>query len=410
MVIFFIVLCLVTNPLFAFAQTVPQPAGSSTAVGTNSAEIDELNKQIAERKDKVKQLEETIAKYNKNIAQKQTEGISLKNQLSILDNHIAKAQTDIELTQEKIKQAQLEIEALQLTIAGKEAVMEKQKKIITKIIQSINADKRKNYLEVLLTNNSFAEFYDQLQYTTNVYSDLGQSIKVLRLVKEDLQAKQKQVASRKKTYETLKSDLEGKRQKLTDQSKAKETLLVQTKSSELKFKTLLASLKQQYQAMINEQRAYEDQVRKKLAQENKLGASVGAFSWPLLSRTITATFHDPDYPFRNVFEHSAIDIRASQGTPVRAAAAGYVARAKVCSLASCYSYVLIVHTGNLSTLYGHLSRVDVAGDQFVNRGDMIGFSGGKPGTVGAGPFVTGPHLHFEVRLNGIPVDPMGYLE
>ncbi len=398
-VIFVVILCLVNNPVFAFAQT----AGSS-------AEIDQLNKQIAEKKDTIKQLEDTIAKYNKNIAQKQTEGISLKNQLSILDNHIAKAQTDIELTQEKIKQAQLEIEALQITIADKEAVMEKQKKIITKIIQSINADKRKNYLEVLLTNNSFAEFYDQLQYTTNVYTNLGQSIKVLRLVKEDLQTKQKQVESRKKTYEVLKADLEGKRQKLSDQSRAKENLLVQTKSSELKYKTLLASLKQQYQTVINEQRTYEEQVRKKLAQQNKLGDSVGAFSWPMPNRTITATFHDPDYPFRNVFEHSAIDIRASQGTPVKAAAAGYVARAKVCSLASCYSYVLIVHTGNLSTLYGHLSHVNAQGDQFVNKGDVIGYSGGRPGTVGAGPFVTGPHLHFEVRSNGIPVDPMGYLE
>lgn len=398
MVIFLIILGLVSNPLFALAQTA------------NSAEIDQLNKQIADRKNTIQQLQDTIDKYNKNIAQKQTEGISLKNQLNILDNHIAKAQTDIELTQEKIKQAQLEIEALQLTIADKEAVMERQKKIITQIIQNINADKRKNYLEVLLTNNSFAEFYDQLQYTTNVYSDLGRSIKVLRLVKEDLQAKQKQIAQRKKTYENLKADLEGKREKLQDQSKAKENLLVQTKSSELKFKTLLTSLKQQYQAQINEQHVFEEQLRKKLAQENKLGASVGAFSWPLPNRTITASFHDPDYPFRNVFEHSGIDIRASQGTPVRAAAAGYVARAKICSSASCYAYVLIIHTGNLSTLYGHLSQVNAQGDQFVSKGDIIGYSGGRPGTVGAGPFVTGSHLHFEVRLNGIPVDPMGYLE
>lgn len=398
MVIFLIILGLISSPIFVLAQTA------------NSSEIDQLNKQIAEKKDKIKELEDTINKYNKNIEKKQTEVKSLKNTLSILDNHITKAETDIELTQEKIKQAQLEIEALQLTIADKEAVMEKQRKIITKIIQNINADKRKNYLEVLLTNSSFAEFYDQLQYTMNVFTDLGQSVKVLRLVKEDLQTKQAQIASKKKTYENLKTELESKRGKLQDQSKAKEILLVETKSSELKYRTLLASLKQQYQAVINEQRAFEDQVRKKLAQQNKLGDSVGSFSWPLPSRTITASFHDPDYPFRNVFEHSAIDIRASQGTPVRAAAAGYVARAKVCGTASCYAYVLIVHTGNLSTLYGHLSRIDVGSDQFVNKGDVIGLSGGRPGTVGAGPFVTGPHLHFEVRLNGIPVDPMGYLQ
>lgn len=397
-VVFLLIVGFALSPVFVLAQTA------------NSAEIDLLNKQIAERKDKIKELEDTIAKYNKNIEQKQTQAVSLKNQLSILDNHINKAQTDIELTQEKIKQAQLEIEALQLTIADKEAVMERQKKIITKIIQGINADKQKDYLEVLLTNNNFADFYDQLQYTTSIYKDLGKSLKVLRLVKEDLKTKQDQVASRKKTYETLKISLEEKQEKLKGQSKAKEVLLVETKSSELKYKTLLASLKQQYQTVINEQRAYEDQVRKKLAQENKLGSSTGPFLWPLPSRTITATFHDPDYPFKNVFEHSAIDLRASQGTPVRAAASGYVARAKTCTVSSCYAYVLIVHTGNLSTLYGHLSRIDVAGDQFVSKGDVIGLSGGKPGTVGAGPFVTGPHLHFEVRLNGIPVDPMGYLE
>ncbi len=396
-VIFFIIMGLILNPVFALAQTI------------NSAEIEELNKQIAQRKDKIKELEETINKYNKNIEQKQTQAVSLKNQLSILDNHINKAETDLELTQEKIKQAQLEIEALQLTISDKEAIMNKQRKIITKVVQGINADKRKNYLEVLLTNSSFAEFYDQLQYTMNVFTDLGQSVKVLRLVKEDLEAKQAQVASRKKTYEDLKTELLAKQDKLKDQSKAKENLLVETRSSELRYKTLLSSLKQQYQTVINEQRSYEDQVRKKLALENKLSTSIDVLTWPVPSRVVNAYFHDPDYPFLNVFQHSGIDIRASQGTPIRAAASGYIARAKLCSTASCYSYVLIIHTGSISTLYGHLSRVDVTGDQFVQKGDIIGLSGGRPGTVGAGPFVTGPHLHFEVRLNGIPVDPMGYL-
>ncbi|TSC84845.1 MAG: Peptidase M23 [Parcubacteria group bacterium Gr01-1014_13] len=397
LVIFLIIVGLIFNPVFALAQTV------------NSAEIEELNKQIAQRKDKIKELEETINKYNKNIQQKQTQAVSLKNQLSILDNHINKAQTDIELTQEKIKKAELEIEALQLSIADKEAIMEKQKKIISKIVQGINADKRKNYMEVLLTNNSFAEFYDQLQYTMNVFTDLGKSVKILRLVKEDLQTKEAQVASRKKTYENLKTELLAKQDKLKGQSKAKENLLVETRSSELRYKTLLSSLKQQYQSVINEQRAFEDQVRKKLALENKLNNSIDVLTWPVPSRVVNATFHDPDYPFRNVFQHSGIDIRASQGTPIRAAASGYVARAKICSTSSCYAYVLIVHTGSVSTLYGHFSRVDVVGDQFVQKGDIIGLSGGRPGTVGAGPFVTGPHLHFEVRLNGIPVDPMGYL-
>lgn len=280
-------------------------------------------------------------------------------------------------------------------------------------MQNVNAQDQKSYLEILLTNKSFSDFYNQVQYLENIYTDLGSSIKLLRLMKEDLEAKKKQIEDKKTLYEQLKKDLEEKKNNLKEQANIKQNLLAQTHSSELKYRTLLSSLKQQYQAVENEVRNYEEQVRKKLAEEEKFKqlqeAGSVILSWPVLGRYITSIFHDPDYPYRNVFEHSGIDIRSPQGSPVKAAAAGYVARAKRCSNSSCYSYVLIVHTGDISTLYGHLSTVLVEADQFVNRGDIIGYSGGTPGTVGAGPFVTGPHLHFETRLNGIPVDPRRYL-
>ncbi len=160
----------------------------------------------------------------------------------------------------------------------------------------------------------------------------------------------------------------------------------------------------------NEQKTFEDQVRRKLEAQDKIQKDGAvALSWPTEGRYITASFHDVNYPFKNVFQHSAIDIRAKQGTIIRAASAGYVAKARRCTTSACYSYVLIVHTGEISTVYGHMSGILVNDNQFVNRGDIIGYSGGTPGTVGAGPFVTGAHLHFEVRKNGIPVDPMNYL-
>jgi len=131
------------------------------------------------------------------------------------------------------------------------------------------------------------------------------------------------------------------------------------------------------------------------------------FSWPANpSSGITAIFHDPGYPFKNLFQHPGIDVRTSVGTQVHAAAGGYVAWNKTSK--SYGNYTMIVHSGGFATIYAHLSKFIAKPDTFVQRGDVIGLSGGAPGMQGAG-LSTGAHLHFEVRLNGIPTDPSSYL-
>ena len=118
-------------------------------------------------------------------------------------------------------------------------------------------------------------------------------------------------------------------------------------------------------------------------------------------RLITAYFHDPDYPYRYLFEHSGLDTATPMGTPLRAAEAGYVAR--VAYGTRWYgNYLMIIHNNNLATLYAHLNNINVKTDQYVSKGQIIGATGNSG-------FSSGPHLHFEVRYNGVPVNPLGYL-
>jgi murein DD-endopeptidase MepM/ murein hydrolase activator NlpD len=98
--------------------------------------------------------------------------------------------------------------------------------------------------------------------------------------------------------------------------------------------------------------------------------------------------------------HPGIDIGVPTGTPIHAAAAGTVV---YCGWEEGYGNLVVIdHHNGLATAYGHQSRVAVSCGQNVAQGDVIGYSG-------CTGFCTGPHVHFEVRVNGTPVDPLGYL-
>jgi murein DD-endopeptidase MepM/ murein hydrolase activator NlpD len=126
--------------------------------------------------------------------------------------------------------------------------------------------------------------------------------------------------------------------------------------------------------------------------------AMGMFRWPLNTGRITDRF-GANQSWRRGIRHQGVDIGASTGTTVYAAASGTVSQATYNS--SLGNFVTIDHGNGYSTLYAHASSLLVRAGQKVSKGEIIA-------RVGNTGFSTGPHLHFEIRRNGTPVDPMQF--
>jgi murein DD-endopeptidase MepM/ murein hydrolase activator NlpD len=120
---------------------------------------------------------------------------------------------------------------------------------------------------------------------------------------------------------------------------------------------------------------------------------------------ISAEFHADDYPFP--FQHTGVDFPVMQGTTVRAPADGTVIEVSDQNGLG-FNFLKIEHEEGVVTLYGHITESLVEVGDTVVAGEPIAKSGGMPGTKGAGAFTTGSHLHMELQIDGVPVDPMEY--
>ncbi len=384
---------------------------SGDGVGESEVSLNEIQRQLEEKKKKISDLKNQITKYEQSIRTRQKEVASLGNQIAILNEQIQKNESEIELARNEIDSTNIEIRETETRIVETERAIEQQKQRIAGFVNLLFRMDRKQPFEVFLEHSSLSDYVIQ----QGVAERLQVKVKESKLA---LDSERKQLALKQDTLQDKKLELVKLTQQLADRNDLLERnrlvrtqVLTDTKNSENTFRAALQDLKAEQNFINADIQDLEESIRKKVSEGGlqklkELGSAT--LQWPVPNAGITATFHDPDYPFKYIFEHPAIDIRASQGTPIRAPAPGFVARTKDGGKRG-YSYLMLVHNDGISTVYGHVSAFNVVEDQFVNQGDIVAFTGGRPGTHGAGPLTTGPHLHFEVRVNGIPDDPLQYL-
>ena len=376
---------------------------------SNNPEIDELNNSIKQRRTELENIKKQQEKYQKEIEEKQNQRASLENQLALVQAKTAETELGLSQVKIDIETTNLEIQKVTLEISDQDEKISDNKDHLGSALNLLSHEDGKSQLEILLLNTQLTDYINQVRYLEDINSKISDNLSTLRITKDRLEENQAKLSANSEKLRQLKNDLEEKQVVLASEKDSKSFLIDQTKSSETEYQSRLAEVRQEQAAASADVLNLEKTLRDKINQLGKdnIKLTYNGFIWPIASRTITAFFHDPSYPFRRIFEHPAIDIRSPQGTPIHAAASGYVGRAKDGGLG--YSYIMLLHADGLSTVYGHVSKIYVKEDEYVTQGQIIGLSGAMPGTPGAGPLTTGPHLHLEVRLNGIPVDPTTYL-
>ncbi len=374
-----------------------------------NGEIRQLNGEIRSNQELLERLDRQKKEYSQAISQKRDEAKTLANELSIIDNRIAKAEIEIENTKAQMTEVDLEIKRTSIEIEEKTDKIEKEKRDIGNILKLIYRESDVSALEVLLLNDSLAEFLNRVKYLEDINKEMGDSLEELKKLKSELEDKKAELDVENENLVKLKSELERNKLALKDERQNKDFILAETKNSEKEYQNLLAAAKKEQDNAAAEIANLERSVRLKMEslRKDKIELNENGLIWPVSGRYITTYFHDPEYPFRYLFEHPAIDIRSPQGSPIYAPASGYVARVSLNGTA--YGYIMLIHGDGLSTVFGHISKSFVGDEEYVVQGQKIALSGGLPGTTGAGRLTTGPHLHFEVRKDGVPVNPLEYL-
>lgn len=378
----------------------------SVLLAAPNEDIKELQAEIQNKKAEVESITRQLDEYRSRITEYNNKADSLAGDVALLENQQALAELDITATQTEIDAEYLEIELLQEQMVSTEAELVARKASLKDVLFELNKQSVRNGpLEVLIGAQDFSDVFRAASQLADMNTDLQKALAATQQTRLTQQEQEAKRADRLTSLTELEQELLSKASALEATKNAKLVLMSETQESENEYRALLAELRQEQQAVAARIGELQKNIDQRLADADSSESGSTVITWPLSGR-ITALFHDTTYPFRNLFEHSGLDIAVAQGTAVEAAAPGIVAWAKTGRMYG--NYVMIIHANGMATLYAHMSRLDVVQDQYVARGEVIGLSGGRAGSPGAG-FSTGPHLHFEVREDGIPVDPFKYL-
>lgn len=396
-------LALVTAAVVALAAATGAAAGD---IVSQKQQVDEKLEQLKSHIATIQQREEGL---RSEIAQVNGQISALESKVGTVSSQLTGLKRDLGLRKQRLAALRelYKLETQRLIALGRQ--FRTAERHLDRRIVDLYQQGRPTTVDVVLEATSIQDFLDTMDFVTKISAEDRRIVVAVATARKDMsaarlrtkkvaagvQAEARVIAARASQVSLVRSQLLTQQGQLADTRSAKaqslDTLNAQERQDAEEMDALAAA-----SARLGDQiRVAQEAARRAAEQKGQAQtAAPGRLQWPA-SGPVTSPFGP-----RWGRMHTGIDIGAAMGSPVVAAAAGTVI---VAGWADGYGNTVVVdHGGGMATLSGHQSQIDVTVGQSVTAGQQLGL-------VGSTGRSTGPHLHFEVRSNGTPVDPLGYL-
>lgn len=408
------------------------PAALATQLGDKRSELQNIQTQIQVNKVLQDAVKKNQAEILKKIELNDQQIVQLQKDLDSLQVELTGTAAKKLTTEAQLKQAQNELTTAQTELVTAQEKLAKRREVFNARLVLTYKDGGPNVIAFLLGSENFKDLVGRIKLVTIITENDGKLMADMQTLSKNTSDKIIQIENKQKTIvgahltivndenriKAVQGEITAKQQALQGEQGNQQSLLAQAQREKIQLEEAESMLQASSDMIAGQIRAIQAQeLEQQRQQAQKLGAqSIGTvgspnpvsselpssqgFIWPVHAR-ITSPFGWRFHPVLGYSRmHTGIDLGVGDGTPVRAAKSGKVI---IAGWMGGYGNVVVIdHGGGISTLYGHNSKLDVSVGQTVEQGQVISHSGSTG-------LSTGPHLHFEIRVDGNPQDPVKFL-